>query len=370
MRYVEEGEIKVSFLDIRRIDANGATANNLYKYWKDVADIYGLDQEKHIAMSVDGCAAMLGKNNSLSQRIQLDNPCMLPVHCLAHRLALSCADTCKGLEAIQACERGLLQTWRFFAVSPLKSQQLALHQQGYSTSGKRLIKACRTRWLSHEKAVSSLKAEIIPIWSTLQYYADEKKDATAVGLLRMIRIKQFVRCLYLLGEALPHLAVLSLIFQGGQMHFAHITISLQQCKKAIVDMQTQQTPYSTLQLDWHKFEVELGQLTEDDSRIMQVLATRYCEALLANLDDRFPEPHVLSSFQIFDPLRVPRDTAERADYGIASLRVLIGKFEPQIGNQDTVLNAYQLLKDYMIGAPFDHCKDAGDVCRLISKDSF
>ena len=135
-------------------------------------------------------------------------------------------------------------------------------------------------------------------------------------------------------------------------------------------MQTQQTPYSTLQFDWHKFEVELGQLTEDDSRIMQVLATRYCEALLANLDDRFPEPHVLSSFQIFDPLRVPRDTEERADYGIASLRVLIGKFESQIGNQDTVLNAYQLLKDYMIGAPFHHCKDAGDVCRLISKDSF
>ena len=100
-------------LDIRRIDANGATANNLYKYWKDVADIYGVDQEKHIAMSVDGCAAMLGKNNSLTQRIQLDNPCMLPVHCYAHRLALSCADTCKGLEAIQACERGLLQTWRF-----------------------------------------------------------------------------------------------------------------------------------------------------------------------------------------------------------------------------------------------------------------
>ena len=54
VRYVEEGEIKVSFLDIRRIDANGATADNLYKYWQDVADIYGLDQGKHIAMSVDG----------------------------------------------------------------------------------------------------------------------------------------------------------------------------------------------------------------------------------------------------------------------------------------------------------------------------
>ena len=370
VRYVEEGEIKVSFLDIRRIDANGATAKNLYKYWQDVADIYSLDQEKHIAMSVDGCAAMLGKNNSLTQRIQLANPYMLPVHCYAHRLALSCADTCKDLQTIQACERGLVQTWRFFAASPLKSQQLALHQQAYSTNGKRLIKACRTRWLSYDKAVSAMKAEIIPVWSTLQYYGEEKKDALAVGLLRMIRTKQFVRSLYLLGEALPSLGALSLLFQGGHLHFPHITTSLQQCKKAIADIQTQQTPYSALQADWQKFEFELGPLTDDDSSNMQVLATHYCEALLANLDDRFPEPHVLSAFQIFDPLRVPHDAAERNDYGVASLNVLLAKFGPRIGDQGTTLNAYQLLKDHMIGAPFHHCKDAGDVCKPISKDSF
>ena len=81
--------------------------------------------------------------------------------------------------------------------------------------------------------------------------------------------------------------------------------SLQQCKKAIADIQIQQTPYSALHADWQKFEVELGPLTDDDSSSMQLLATHYCEALLANLDDRFPEPHVLSAFQIFDSLRVP-----------------------------------------------------------------
>ena len=42
----------------------------------------------------------------------------------------------------------------------------------------------------------------------------------------------------------------------------------------------------------------------------------------------------------------------------------------RIGDQGTILNAYQLLKDHMIGTPFYHCKDAGDVCKLISKDNF
>ena len=142
VRYVEEGEIKVSFLDIRHIDANGATTNNLYKYWQDVADIYSLDQ--HIAMSVDGSAAMLGKNNSLTQRIQLANPYMLPVHCYAHRLALSCADTCKGLQTIRACERGLVQSWRFFAASSLKSHSsLSTNKRTRQTASDLLRPAVR-----------------------------------------------------------------------------------------------------------------------------------------------------------------------------------------------------------------------------------
>ena len=82
-----------------------------------------------------------------------------------------------------------------------------------------------------------MKAEIIPVWSTLQYYADEKNDATAIGLLRMIRTKQFVRCLYLLGEALPHLAVLSLIFRRSFALRAHhdITATVQEGHRRYAD---------------------------------------------------------------------------------------------------------------------------------------
>ena len=120
----------------------------------------------------------------------------------------------------------------------------------------------------------------------------------------MIRSKQFVRSLYLLGEALPPLAALSLLFQGGHLHFAHITTSLQQCKKAIADIETQQTPYSALQADWQRFEVELGPLTDDDSSSMQVLATHYCEALLANLDEDFTTSTIkLIQIQIY-PLKI------------------------------------------------------------------
>ena len=56
-----------AFLDIRRIDAHGATATNLFRLWKEVADDYSLDVGKHVAIACDGAAAMIGRQNSLSQ---------------------------------------------------------------------------------------------------------------------------------------------------------------------------------------------------------------------------------------------------------------------------------------------------------------
>ena len=51
----------------------------------------------------------------------------------------------------------------------------------------------------------------------------------------------------------------------------------------------------------------------------------------------------------------------------ASLRLMY--YWQNLGQAST-LNAYQLLKDQKIGAPFHDCKDAGDMCRFISKDNF
>ena len=98
---------------------------------------------------------------------------------------------------------------------------------------KKLVRACTTRWLSHEKAVKAMKEEIVLVWAALEYFAKEKKDATAIGVLKFTQDKHFLCCLYLLNTVLPHLNSLSLIFQDGRLHFAHITPALETCKQAI-----------------------------------------------------------------------------------------------------------------------------------------
>ena len=66
---MEKGEIKVSFLKIRQIDANYATANNMYQYWQDVVDIYSPDPNITLRCQLRGEA----RGKQLTQRIQLAN---------------------------------------------------------------------------------------------------------------------------------------------------------------------------------------------------------------------------------------------------------------------------------------------------------
>jgi len=104
VRYVVKGQIKVRFLDIRKVDKSGATASNLFAMFKSVAADCQLDLKKHVAIATDGAAAMTGRHNSLAQKLKTKIGTMVSVHCHAHRLALACCDTVADLYAVRKCE--------------------------------------------------------------------------------------------------------------------------------------------------------------------------------------------------------------------------------------------------------------------------
>ena len=140
----------------------------------------------------------------------------------------------KELEHIQKCERGLVQTWKYFSISPLKTAKLKEVQAADGDSSvRKLAKACRTRWLSHGAAVIAMKEEHSAVYTTLNYFASEKKDCTASGILDLICSKLFLFSLYLLNAVLKHLNKLSMLLQKGSFNFSHIQSSLSLCQKEI-----------------------------------------------------------------------------------------------------------------------------------------
>ena len=69
------------FLDIRSLEAGAATAANIYKTWNPVAEDYGLVKQENITNTTDGAHAMVGKHNSLEQKIKATNDRVVNMHC-------------------------------------------------------------------------------------------------------------------------------------------------------------------------------------------------------------------------------------------------------------------------------------------------
>ena len=99
--------------------------------------------------------------------------------------------------------------------------QISLSTQGDEKIGKSFKKACRTRWLSMEKAIDSVYNDIVPLTQTLCLLSEDG-DSMATGLLQQVRNIKFISAVYLLHQVLPPLGHLSKVLQAGSVSFAAI----------------------------------------------------------------------------------------------------------------------------------------------------
>jgi len=76
-----------------------------------------------------------------------------------------------------------------------------------------IVKALDVRWLSHERAVRSLRISLKSVIAALESDAAGKCNATAKGLAGYLKDFRFVCRLLMMCDILPPLAQLSRIFQ-------------------------------------------------------------------------------------------------------------------------------------------------------------
>ena len=374
IRYVDStGTVHVKFLDIRPVGPEGATSNNLVKMFKQVAADYDLSLSNHVAMSCDGAAAMFGRVNGVAKQLEDEIGTMVSVHCLAHRLALAATDSVEPLQTLRNTERLLIHLWKFFACSPLRSSKLAEIQGLFNTKQRQLIRTCKTRWLSCERAVIAALSEIIAVWAALEYFSNERADPTATGLLGKTKNVNFIMNLQLFNCVLPHLSALSKLFQTGDLNFAQVQPAVDLCKMQVMSVVEDSLTWKGLQEHWpQKYLTELGELTDEHKVRAESLASRYCKEICKEIDRRFPEPAVLTSFKIFDPAFVPHDRQQRNQYGEDELQRLCAKYgpllEPGVAYQ---INAeWVLLRDKLV-TEFRDCRTAADVCqRMIRSPAY
>ena len=163
----------------------------------------GLDSQKFLSLASDRASVMVGKNHRVFVLLKRDNPRLIKVHCICHQFALACVESNNDIKYELTIECLLVQLYKWLEYSCVKtaaymkmqlrlqSMQLPTEESKRHKTGHKLQRACRTRWLSTDKAVQGVLQDYMEILQTLS--ADEfKNDATAIGLLSQLKMVKFI----------------------------------------------------------------------------------------------------------------------------------------------------------------------------------
>ena len=110
--YVKDGLAVASYISLvhaTAVDAESITESLLTFFAEN-----GLNTNKIIGFCSDGASVMTGCHNGVGVRLQRVNPYMQCVHCIAHRLALCCADAADDVDYPEMAETVVNNISAFF----------------------------------------------------------------------------------------------------------------------------------------------------------------------------------------------------------------------------------------------------------------
>jgi len=281
-----------------------------------------LDTMKFSSICTDGASVMMGEQNGLAGLLRKEFPKILTFHCVCHRLALATVVTSKeeDIKYIDNVHNYLRQVWQLLENSPKKMAtfikiQANVNAVRLSTKGEKAVatklqKACKTRWLSFEALVKSVKKCVYPLLLALKQL--EPESATAGGLYKKMYSAYFLGALYLLSEVLPILSTLSKTFQKGELSYAHIKGSIGYAKDQLNQLiedpkKAEFIKNLTDDLKDGPLSATTIKLTQSDERRLANLKVKYVSSLIQNIDKRFSKcQDIFSAFKVFHPGLIPR----------------------------------------------------------------
>ena len=230
----------------------------------------------------DGASVMTGRVSGVAARLSQSNPYLVAIHCVAHRLALACSQAGERIAYIQKFKKALTTLYWFFQASAVRTAGLKAIQEMFDTPSLKLKEAKDVRWLSHDLAVQTLRRSLPAVLTALEREGAEHGEPVAMGLVKVMKCYQFVACLHLMSEVLPHLSHPSRLFQAEYIQLSMVRPYLNVCIESLTS---------------YKDAVRAPYIAAFDKNVRQP----FLNLLLQNLTDRFPRVELLSAFSIFDP---------------------------------------------------------------------
>ena len=217
---------------------------------------------------------------------------------------------------VQKFKRALTTLYWFFQASAVRTAGLKTIQELLNSPSLKMKEAKDVRWLSHDQAVQTIRRTLPAVLSALEREGSEKGEPVAIGLVKVMKCYEFVACLYLMCEVLPHLSHLSRLFQSESIQISTIRPYLSACMKAIASYKDRErapdvkAADSALANQLQSFGISVSPQQKEafDRNVRQP----FLQLLLENLEDRFPQVELLSAFGIFEPHQPTEEDKEKA----------------------------------------------------------
>ena len=318
-----------------------------------------LDKEKLRGIGTDGASTMIGCHNGVVARLKALTPSAIGVHCAAHRLNLASVQAGDSIPYIKRFTSIVRQLYDYFQNSTvrmagLKAIQTLIHERG------KLCAPSSTRWLSVEHSVKRLKECFCSVVMSLQREGEERGDAKALGLHKLVTEYRFVCTMLLMCDVLPHVSHLSKCFQISDCDYSIIPrmlsstiISLKQLKTSNGMNLSSLNDYMDVLAEANIEIKKPAKLGSDYFR--QSIQQPFLNNLITNLEKRFDDKSVIAAFDIFNPEKIPLvpDSTDREGvdkflkYGNKEISELSNQFVDVLGSEEDCLHEWSSYRQFL-----------------------
>lgn len=268
----------------------------------------------------NGAAALLKEEGGMRNAIVM--------HCHDHRLALACRDAFASIPQLDTVAEGLESLFKYYKYSSVSSATLRSLQEIHNQAPWRIQQAKHHRWLSHDKAVGVVLKGLNVIRQDLENASTgelsnnftKKHQMDARALHKWITSEKTLRMLCLLGDILPHLAELSLVFQRRSVDVTFIEPKLQ---STLAVLERRKTESGKWEMSLDEDAILMHNCNEEVFR--STVKVPFIDALKEKLELRFQNIDVISQL---GALSIPIDVLQSLPpmYREEHMRQLAGYF--------------------------------------------
>ena len=329
-RWVENGVPVEHFMEICPLKKTDA--QSIYSVLLDWLKKKDLQCNKLVGMSFDGAATFAGKKSGVQAHLKKHAPHSVLVHCHCHKLQLACVQSANSTEGIKHVYTTLTTLWKFFRNSPKRCQNLKEIQKVLNLPELKIVKPSDTRWLSHEKCVSTVKKCYGVIVSALESIYLESHEPEALGISKILSKPSTLFAIYLLDYILPQVSKLSKTLQKENLDLSIISSLVDATLHTLEDVLL---PAANWVLDLLDVKEEMGTTvginfnSEDIASFQRRVTEPFHTKLKENIQNRFISQDVVSCFSIFDPKKTP-NPSENCSYGERQVKVLLEHYGSEL----------------------------------------